>query len=254
MALKYVIRKSIECERWQTMIDQLDIVESKVKYDCMVASLSSNCLDHSIVLSFVNAHAMNILLRDHLFYDSLVQSDILLRDGAGMSLLYRILHLDPGYNMNGTDFIPKILSSHVGAKVAIWGTDEPYLSRAVHVCSIKFNIEVISVENGFYDAGYYLKIAHNLDVQVILLGMGMPKQEILAHKLKNVINKPMIIICGGAIIDFLGEKTLRAPLILRKMGLEWVYRLWLEPKRMFSRYVIGNPLFLLRALLFSLFR
>ncbi|MEP6772572.1 MAG: WecB/TagA/CpsF family glycosyltransferase, partial [Polaromonas sp.] len=51
-----------------------------------------------------------------------------------------------------------------------------------------------------------------------------------------------------AILDFLGDKTPRAPLWMQKAGMEWLFRLALEPRRLFQRYVIGNPLFLTRAL------
>ena len=70
----------------------------------------------------------------------------------------------------------------------------------------------------------------------------------MAAALRTVISHPCLIVCGGAIIDFLGGKTPRAPLWMRQVGLEWVFRLALEPRRLFHRYVIGNPLFLMRAL------
>ena len=60
---------------------------------------------------------------------------------------------------------------------------------------------------------------------------------------------PCLIVCGGAILDFLGGKVSRAPLWLRRLGGEWIFRLMREPKRLFMRYVVGNPLFLLRALM-----
>ena len=59
---------------------------------------------------------------------------------------------------------------------------------------------------------------------------------------------PCLIVCGGAIIDLMGGKTSRATGWMRGTGLEWIYRLALEPKRLFHRYVIGNPVFLARAL------
>jgi N-acetylglucosaminyldiphosphoundecaprenol N-acetyl-beta-D-mannosaminyltransferase len=83
---------------------------------------------------------------------------------------------------------------------------------------------------------------------VIVLGMGMPRQEEVAAVLRSALGYPCLIICGGAIIDFLGGKTSRAPGWMRAFGLEWLYRLGLEPKRLFRRYVLGNPLFIARAL------
>jgi Teichoic acid biosynthesis proteins len=57
-------------------------------------------------------------------------------------------------------------------------------------------------------------------------------------------------VCGGAILDFLGGKVSRAPEWLRRLGGEWLYRLLREPKRLFIALCVGNPLFLVRTLLF----
>jgi exopolysaccharide biosynthesis WecB/TagA/CpsF family protein len=56
-----------------------------------------------------------------------------------------------------------------------------------------------------------------------------------------------VIVCGGAILDFLGGGATRAPAWMRRLGIEWLYRLAREPRRLFKRYVLGNPLFLSRA-------
>ena len=52
----------------------------------------------------------------------------------------------------------------------------------------------------------------------------------------------------GGLLDFVSERIPRAPLWMRKLGIEWCYRLYQEPVRLFRRYVIGNPLFLLRVM------
>jgi exopolysaccharide biosynthesis WecB/TagA/CpsF family protein len=76
----------------------------------------------------------------------------------------------------------------------------------------------------------------------------MPKQEQVAAQLRKQLSNGCLIVCGGAIIDFLGGKVTRAPLWVRNWGIEWMYRLAVEPKRLFKRYVIGNPKFLVRSL------
>ena len=57
----------------------------------------------------------------------------------------------------------------------------------------------------------------------------------------------------GALFDFVAGEVQRAPELLRRLRLEWVYRLWLEPGRLWRRYVLGNPVFLLRMLRIRLF-
>jgi hypothetical protein len=77
--------------------------------------------------------------------------------------------------------------------------------------------------------------------------MGMPRQEEVAIALRAALGFPCLIVCGGAIIDFLGGKVPRAPVWMRRCGLEWAFRLGREPRRLWNRYVHGNPRFLKRA-------
>ena len=73
--------------------------------------------------------------------------------------------------------------------------------------------------------------------------MGMPKQEIIAARMRDELTHPVLIVNGGAILDFLGGKVSRAPRFMTNSGTEWLYRLLLEPRRLARRYVIGIPEF-----------
>jgi len=132
--------------------------------------------------------------------------------------------------------------------VAFWGTQEPYLSQAAQSSEALYGVQVVSVHDGFAGIDTYIDLARQLQPELIVLGMGMPKQETVAARLAD-IGRPCLIVCGGAILDFMGGKVTRAPNWLRRLGGEWVYRLLREPKRLFVRYVVGNPLFLLRAMM-----
>jgi N-acetylglucosaminyldiphosphoundecaprenol N-acetyl-beta-D-mannosaminyltransferase len=201
------------------------------------------------VLAFVNAHAMNEVAQSLEFFNAIMSADLVLRDGIGMAILLRLLNQPPGLNLNGTDLIPKIIARCAGECIALFGTEDPYLARAQEavVSRIAPGSEVIAA-HGFLPSGAYVRLATEHRPSLIVLGMGMPRQEEVAALLRGVLEHPCTIVCGGAIIDFLGNKTSRAPLWMRRSGLEWLYRLALEPRRLFRRYVIGNPLFLLRAL------
>lgn len=165
-----------------------------------------------------------------------------------MAILYRCLGLEPGLNMNGTDFIPRLMAAYRGRKVAFWGTRQPYLDQAVQRCKAEFGIVPVSVHDGFASLQTYLQLARVQQPELIVLGMGMPKQEAVAAALAAT-GGPCLIVCGGAILDFLGGKVSRAPEWLRRLGASGCTALR-EPKRLFMRYVVGNPLFLLRTLLY----
>ena len=79
--------------------------------------------------------------------------------------------------------------------------------------------------------------------EILILGMGMPKQEYFSAFLQHNYEKPLVVVNGGAIFDFIANRFTRAPSIFRKLNLEWLYRLMNEPIRLFNRYAIGIPKF-----------
>lgn len=201
------------------------------------------------VLAFVNAHAMNMVVESEPFFHSLMSADVVVRDGIGVAVLLRLLNQPPGQNLNGTDLIPRLLEGADGMPVALFGTQDPWLTKAREVLAERVAPRSpCVVAHGFLDVREYIKCAVRHRPAVIVLGMGMPRQEEVAIQLRSALNYPCLIVCGGAIIDFLGGKVPRAPGWMRKTGLEWTFRLAREPRRLWGRYVRGNPVFLRRAL------
>ncbi len=230
-------------ERWRAIVQKLNVVTDHSDEQRLIDTLSMP--SSPTVLGFVNAHAMNLVVGNDHYYQALSSADVLLRDGSGMSILFRRLGLKPGLNMNGTDFIPKLLAAFKGRRVAFWGTQEPFLTDAVCQSQKCFGVDVVSVHHGFDDVDAYVLLAQQLQPELIVLGMGMPKQEAVAAKI-TASGRPCLIVCGGAILDFLGGKVTRAPQWIRRVGFEWLYRLALEPRRLFQRYIVGNPFFMFR--------
>jgi hypothetical protein len=233
--------------RWLALVRGLRIVQGEQSERELLDSLAGPT--RPTVLAFVNAHAMNCIARSNTFFEALRAADVVLRDGSGMAMLLKLLQLAPGLNMNGTDLIPKIIQRYAGRRIALFGTQEPYLSQAEEFVGGALAPACTCVTaNGFLPAADYVKLAVAQAPHLIVLGMGMPRQEEVARELRAALTSPCLIVCGGAIIDFMGGKTPRAPRWMRAIGIEWLYRLGLEPRRLFMRYVIGNPLFIARAL------
>jgi N-acetylglucosaminyldiphosphoundecaprenol N-acetyl-beta-D-mannosaminyltransferase len=240
-------------QRWHCLVHKIERVQTRAQAQQLVAALGQP--ERPFVLAFANAHAMNSLVKSAPFFNALHSADMVLRDGSGMAALFKLLGLHPGLNLNGTDLIPQLIRLFDGRCIAFFGTQEPHLQRAVQAGEREFAPRSRFVSaHGFHDTGVYLGMALLHKPALFVLGMGMPRQEEVAAALRATVAFPCLIVCGGAIIDFLGGKTPRAPLWLRERGLEWVYRLAIEPRRLFQRYVIGNPLFLSRALRLASFR
>lgn len=246
----------LEVDSYQKIIEivgKINSIENKFQYDKFIEGISNP--NDITTITFVNAHAINLLYKNTQFFQALDESTFVLRDGVGIEILMKSLKFRPGLNMNGTDFIPELISNILNRKsLAIYGTEAPWLQNTVTHFQAK-GIHVIDFANGFLEQEEYLKRIDEFSPDVVLLGMGMPKQEVLAEKIKtHCKNSNMIIICGGAIIDFLGGRFPRAPLFIRKAKLEWLFRLSKEPKRLFRRYVVGNVEFLWKVVLIKYFK
>ncbi|MBD9655750.1 MULTISPECIES: WecB/TagA/CpsF family glycosyltransferase [unclassified Pseudomonas] len=202
------------------------------------------------IVGFLNQHGYNLIQQDERARRHFLQVNYLLRDGIGIKLACALNGLEPGANLNGTDFIPALiehaLHSERGEQYQLFamGTCEPWTSEGA---SALFNGRSFHAIDGFQPLEDYLQfVQQHLEpgkIPLIVMGMGMPRQEEVAVRLQRQLGRPALMICGGAILDFAAQRFNRAPAAIRKVGMEWAYRLLMEPRRLFARYVIGIPQF-----------
>jgi N-acetylglucosaminyldiphosphoundecaprenol N-acetyl-beta-D-mannosaminyltransferase len=197
------------------------------------------------IVSFVNAHAANLAWDNPSLLEDLLASDLLLRDGAGAVFALMMFGCPPGLNMNGTDFIPRIARSYAGRRAGLFGTRSPWLDRAREKLEAA-GLVVVTSHDGYCSPETYVNLAAATQPELVILAMGMPKQEYIAVRMREQLSYPVLIVNGGAILDFFGGKVTRAPKLMRNTGTEWAYRLYLEPHRLARRYILGIPTFFSR--------
>ena len=232
--------------RIRDLLSRLHLISTESDLERFLVHLTS--LDSPRVLSFVNAHAVNLAYLDEDFARQLKESDWVLRDGIGVKIALKTLGTEPGLNLNGTDLIPRILTHFRGRSLALCGTRTDTLLRAAENIREKYDIATVAHLDGFQADTAYLDLIREARPGIIVLAMGMPKQERVSVLLKRELNHPCLIINGGAIVDFIAGEVVRAPRIFRQCGMEWAWRLAAEPRRLWKRYVIGNVSFLFRVL------
>lgn len=237
------------CSSLYALVDKIRVVRDEEDLLSVLNALSPDRLEGPVRVAFVNAHAFNLCYKNPEFLHHILACDYIFRDGVGMKILYRLMGRAEGLNMNGTDFIPRILKRYNRADIALMGTSSPYLEKAAQEIAAGGPNPVLLVD-GFQDDQRYAQVLEGSSARLALLAMGMPKQERVASILAFDAF-PRLIVCGGAILDFIAGKVTRAPAFFRRCGLEWLYRLAQEPKRLFGRYVIGNAVFLWRAVRLS---
>ena len=200
----------------------------------------------NVELFFLNAHCFNIAQKDREYFGILNSCDYLLNDGIGIKIASKIEKLVLKKNMNGTDFIPKIveMASKNDYKLFLLGAKDGIAEAAANKLKEKFEgIQIVGTHSGYGLDNNLIEMINNSKADILVVGMGVPLQEKWIRDNKSKLANVKLFVGGGAILDFLSQRIQRAPLFMRKFGLEWVFRLYLEPNRLWKRYLLGNFLF-----------
>ncbi|HVU30247.1 MAG TPA: WecB/TagA/CpsF family glycosyltransferase [Sphingomicrobium sp.] len=202
-----------------------------------------------MMVSFCNAHTVNLASRDGELRDALGKATIL-NDGVGLDIAGRALFGAAfADNLNGTDFVPHLLSSAgKGLRVFFLGGEDGVAKDASEAVAARCpNVEVAGFAHGFFrdeESGEILEAIRSSGANLVLVAMGQPRQEIWASRHFEEIDGP--VICVGALFDFLAGRVPRAPAWVQRARIEWAFRLLHEPRRLSRRYLLGNPAFLLK--------
>lgn len=201
--------------------------------------------------AFVNAHCVNLAFNDATYRAALDTADLLLPDGVGMDIAARWHSARFAANLNGTDLCPLLLTSAAqrGLSVFLLGGQNGVAADAARALVRRLpDLRVVGTLDGFSGADPDIAIPtiNTSGADILLVAMGVPKQDIWLAQHAHVL-RPRLVMGVGALFDFLACRVPRAPVWVRHARLEWAWRLAVEPRRMFGRYVIGNATFLWRA-------
>ncbi|MDD3536311.1 MAG: WecB/TagA/CpsF family glycosyltransferase [Candidatus Cloacimonetes bacterium] len=201
---------------------------------------------------FINADCINKIFIDKDYYQILLGTALLYPDGSGMNLAARILGKSLKENLNGTDLLPQLCELAVagGYKIYLLGAAEGVADAAREKLIKRFaGLQIVGAAHGYFDweseADSVIERINASGADILLVAFGAPLQEKFIRRYGNRINASLLMGVGG-LFDFYSGQIPRAPLWLREIGMEWTYRLYQEPRRMWKRYILGNPLFLYR--------
>ena len=209
-------------------------------------------------IMFANLHALSLAKDDAEFCRALNSADLLLNDGVGLEIIARRRGVELKENLNGTDLIPKLLQAAVatqsqdladGDSVAdsvslfLLGAKPEVVAEAAIQCERRFSgIKVAGFRGGYFseeESDNIVELINQSAAQILILGMGMPLQELWIARNRDRLKFVRVVIAGGAIIDYLSGYTKRSPDIFIRLRLEWLYRLLREPQRLIVRNVRG---------------
>jgi len=218
--------------------------------------IQSAGLDKKTVIGNVNIRAMNFAYDIPWFNKFLNNSDIVFCDGFGVLLGARLLgySVQSHYRMTCPDYIESLVLACEREKVSLFllaGQPGVVDKAIVKMKALAPNLRVSGHHGYFEKSGSQndevIAYINQFKPDVLYIGFGMPLQE------KWIIDNfdrldTRVLLPLGACLDFYTDTVYRGPRWMTNRGLEWLFRLIVEPNRLWERYVVGNPLFFYRVL------
>lgn len=235
---------------------QIPLVNSSLE-DTADAIVRAAALGEKNTLHFINAHCVNIFRKNTDYKEALKNADAILPDGAGVKLAGKMAGTEYINNLNGTDLFPLLCEKACAAVQSIFllgGLEGVASATSKNMRNSYPGLKFAGTQHGYYDKeteeADIIAAINASGASIVLVGMGVPHQEIWINKNRDKLNAAIVMGVGG-LFDYYSGRIPRAPALMRKMQLEWVWRFMCEPKRLAGRYIAGNIEFLTRAVLYA---
>lgn len=205
-----------------------------------------------MLINTINAYSYSLSLKDSAFAKSLSNCQVLIPDGISIVWANKILSGQKLKKIAGADLFYYEMNrlKKNNGKVFFLGSNNIILNKIKNRAAIEFpNVAVFTYSPPYKptfnkdDSECMINAINEVNPDVLFVGMTAPKQEKWAYEHFNQLEVGHIG-CIGAVFDFYAGSIKRAPDWMVKLGLEWLYRLFKEPKRLWKRYLIYNNIFL----------
>jgi len=222
-----------------TMKETVQIIDTAIK--------EGKHIHHAVV----NAAKIVKMQEDKELYNSIVNADIINADGMPIVWASRLLGKPLPERVAGIDLMQELIKLAYNRKYKIFffGAREEVVKKVVEKYSKEYSPEIIAgYRNGYYSEEEEPLIAKQIaesGANILFVGISSPKKEKFLYKYKHILKNVNFIMGVGGSFDVIAGKIKRAPKWMQKCGLEWVYRLLQEPRRMWRRYLIGNTKFVI---------
>lgn len=233
----------------------LDVRINSLSLDDLLSEIQRCVLsERQTIISNVNTHALNIAFSTPWFRQFLNQSTVNFCDGVGIKLAARITGQRLNHRFTPPDFIDAICETAVqfNWKLFFLGAKPGIAQRAADQLMQKLPGLQIKTHHGYFDKitgsqenRHVIEHINRFCPHILVLGFGMPLQEKWIQENINSLDVK-IAFPAGALFDYVSGDLRRAPHWMTDNGFEWLGRLLIEPRRLWKRYLIGNPLFFWR--------
>ncbi|MFA6264141.1 MAG: WecB/TagA/CpsF family glycosyltransferase [Pseudolabrys sp.] len=253
-------RWEVAGEKYESLYDSALGKESRAILDVPILAKTSTeaveLLDREFstgrtgIVVFANAHTLNTTVTDRRV-QSILKRSIVFNDGVGVDIASRLLFGKPfPENLNGTDFIPHYLrnTAHAYRIYLVGGRPGVAARAAQRLARMAPRHKFVGVSHGFVPGEQMDQLIGDIRrsrADILLVAMGNPHQETWLNARLRETGCRLGFGVGG-LFDFMAEVVPRAPQWVRAARLEWIYRMLQQPRRLWRRYLVQMPIFLLR--------
>lgn len=204
---------------------------------------------------YANVHVLNTAQATPALVSALNRADIVYCDGEGVRVAARLTGQRLPDRMTGADFIWDLARRLAETATPVyWVGASPGIAESAmqRLAEQTPGFTIAGAQHGFFakegtESDRVIAAINAAKPGVVFVGMGTPVQELWVARNRARIDCP-VVWCIGATADFVAGVQRRGPAVLTQHGFEWLARLVSDPRRLFGRYVVGNPLFLARVL------
>jgi N-acetylglucosaminyldiphosphoundecaprenol N-acetyl-beta-D-mannosaminyltransferase len=199
-------------------------------------------------IGVVNAAKLVNMRRDPALRADVLSCNLILADGASVVWASRLLGRSLPERVTGIDLMLGMLrrGNQRGHRIYCLGANEDVLSAAVgRIIADYPHVKVVGRHHGYFtsqDERGLVEAIAAAKPDILLVGMSSPKKERFLARWSDQISVAVCHGVGGS-FDVLADKVRRAPLFWQRLGLEWLYRVCQEPRRLWRRYLVTNTLF-----------
>jgi N-acetylglucosaminyldiphosphoundecaprenol N-acetyl-beta-D-mannosaminyltransferase len=229
---------------------RVDNLPMQAAIDRIAQMLASSQASH---VCFINPHNINQSFVVPEYKQALERADLILADGFGTKLAGKILHRPLRQNLCGTDLFPRLCKQLADTEKTMYllGALPGGAERTADWVREHYpNVVIKGCHHGYFSPEEEPDVVRDIaesGADILVISMGVPTQELWADRHLKDLNVKVAMGFGG-LFDYFSGRIPRAPRWVREIGMEWVYRLIQEPRRMWRRYLIGNFVFLARVL------
>lgn len=180
------------------------------------------------------------------------RADLAFADGAPVVWASHLLRTPVPEKLSGSDLFEPIvdLAARCGWRVYLLGGAPGSAAEAARRLAARYGVHIVGIDEARVSTepepvsdGEILGRIRAARPDLILVGLGMPKQERWIDRMAPQL-APAVAIGSGACMDFVAGRVRRAPRFMSRIGLEWLFRLLHEPRRLWRRYLVRDPQFI----------